>query len=95
MGCYLSSLLAPSSGFTLARKFIQRKGNLAVKHRSKRYTRTREQNSRAEGKWKSQAGLSDQWVIYDNPKDVACDDTLDKMLEITLENPPLVMTGLP
>jgi len=39
--------------------------------------------------------LSDQWVTYDNPKDVACDDTLHAMLKITLGNPPLVMTGSP
>lgn len=39
--------------------------------------------------------LSDQWVTYNNPKDVACDDTLHAMLKITLENPSLVMTGSP
>ncbi|KAG1800716.1 hypothetical protein EV424DRAFT_1647959 [Suillus variegatus] len=39
--------------------------------------------------------LSDQWVTYDNPNDLACDDTLHATLKITLENTPPVMTGSP
>ncbi|KAG2055044.1 hypothetical protein BDR06DRAFT_954600 [Suillus hirtellus] len=43
--------------------------------------------------WDSE--LSDQWVTYDNPNDLACDDTLHATLEITLEDTPPVMTGSP